>query len=92
MDEDMFVMIIPILLIAIWFYALWSKHRQKMAEIEVRKLAGRAAGPSADYAELEERLQVVERIVTDGSYAVATQIEALRDRRQWAEAPSGKAD
>jgi hypothetical protein len=31
--------------------------------------------------ELEERVRVLERIVTDGSYDLASKIEALRDER-----------
>jgi hypothetical protein len=36
----------------------------------------------ADNRELEDRLRVLERIVTDKGYDVATQIEALRDQRR----------
>ena len=32
--------------------------------------------------EMEDRLRVLERIVTDKGYDVATQIEALRDQRR----------
>ena len=31
---------------------------------------------------MEDRIRVLERIVTDGGYDVATQIEALRDQRR----------
>ena len=47
---------------------------------------GRRAEKAAQYAasnkELEERVAVLERIVTDRGYDVATQIEALRDQRR----------
>ena len=40
------------------------------------------AGPSrAEVERLEQRVRVLERIVTDGGYTLASEIEALRDRR-----------
>ena len=67
--------------LAIPLFAIWLKHRQKIAEMQ----AGAMAGASADkshMSELEERVRVLERIVTDRGYDVATQIEALRDQRR----------
>ena len=39
--------------------------------------------------DLEERVRVLERIVTDSGYNVATQIEALRDQRSVEATDSG---
>ncbi len=39
--------------------------------------------------QLEDRVRVLERIVTDRGYDIATQIEALRDQRRVDEADSG---
>ena len=40
-------------------------------------------GPSrAEVERLEQRVRVLERIVTDGGYTLASQIEALRDDRR----------
>jgi len=41
---------------------------------------------------MEDRIRVLERIVTDGGYNVASQIEALRDTRrvEQLEAPAPK--
>ena len=54
--------------------------REKKLEVE----AGVAAGNAAQYAsrtnELEQRVRVLEQIVTDGGAQTAAQIEALRDR------------
>jgi hypothetical protein len=55
--------------------AIWIKHRQKLAELEAEGAAGRVS-------ELEERTRVLESIVTDRGYDIATQIEALRDQRR----------
>ena len=67
-------------------FAIWTKHRQKIAEMEIqatsRLTAERAAQYAASNSELEERVRVLERIVTDRGYDVATQIEALRDQRR----------
>ena len=59
------------------------------ARLEEKRIAASAATPNVpvDTAavgrieELEERVRVLERIVTDRSYDVASQIEALRDQR-----------
>ncbi|HYD25999.1 MAG TPA: hypothetical protein VEB68_14525, partial [Croceibacterium sp.] len=44
--------------------------------------AEKAAQYAASNQELEDRVRVLERIVTDKGYDVATQIEALRDARR----------
>ena len=64
---------------------VWMKHQQKLAEMGVQTTAQNTAEKAAQYASqiqrLEDRVQVLERIVTDKGYDVATQIEALRDTR-----------
>lgn len=66
--------------------AIWSKHKLKIAEMQVSTTAAATAEKAAQYAshvaELEQRVQVLERIVTDRGYDIATQIEALRDQRK----------
>ncbi len=73
--------------------AIWAKHKQKIAEIEIATTAEHTAEKAAQYASqvqaLEDRVQVLERIVTDRGYDVATQIEALRDTREVEQADSG---
>lgn len=65
--------------------AIWTKHQQKVAEMQIGTTAAATAEKAAQYAsqvsELEDRVRVLERIVTDRGYDVATQIEALRDQR-----------
>ena len=79
-------LIIPILALSIPIIAIWTKHRQRIAEMQVSATADLSAEKAAQYAahtrELEERVRVLERIVTDKGYDVAAQIEALRDVRQ----------
>ena len=74
---------IPILALLITALAIWSRHQQKVAELRLQETAHLTAEKAAQYAahtrELEERVRVLERIVTDKGYNVAAQIEALRD-------------
>ncbi len=66
--------------------AIWAKHQQRLAEMQVDTTAQQTAERAAQYVghvkELEDRVRVLERIVTDKGYDVATQIEALRDQRR----------
>lgn len=72
---------------------IWTKHRQRIAEMQVDATAANTAERAAQYAsqvqKLEDRVRVLERIVTDKGYNVASQIEALRDQRRVDEAGSG---
>lgn len=74
--------LIPILALSIPIVAIWTKHRQKIAELELQAAAEKAAQYATQNTELEERVRVLERIVTDRGYDVATQIEALHDARK----------
>ncbi len=56
------------------------RHREKRLELEAKIAAAKAADP--EYARmLEERLRVLERIVTDKGHGIADEIERLRDDR-----------
>jgi hypothetical protein len=50
--------------------------------LQAQQTAEKAAQYATSNKELEDRVRVLERIVTDGGYDVATQIEALRDTRR----------
>ena len=63
-------------------FIVWTKHQSKMAELRVKETAEKAAQYASHTSELEERVRVLERIVTDKGYDVASQIEALRDARK----------
>ena len=73
--------------------AIWAKHKEKVAQMQVSTTAEHTAEKAAQYASqvqrLEDRVQVLERIVTDKGYDVATQIEALRDTREVERSDSG---
>ena len=84
--EGMLALMIPIFALLIPIVALWTKHQQKMAEMQIGATAEQTAEKAAQYAShiqrLEDRVQVLERIVTDRGYDIAAQIEALRDQRR----------
>ena len=54
------------------------KFREKKLEVEARLAAEKAAQYASRSHELEERVRVLEQIVTDGGAQTAAQIEALR--------------
>ncbi|AIT79428.1 MULTISPECIES: hypothetical protein [Novosphingobium] len=76
-----FAELIPIVALSIPIVAIWTRHQRKMAELQVKATAEKAAQYATSNAELEERVRVLERIITDGGYDTALQIEALRDTR-----------
>ena len=93
MDPSTLGVLIPIFALCIPLMAIWTKHQQKIAEMQVKNTATDTAERAAQYASqvqsLEDRVRVLERIVTDGGYNVAAQIEALRDTRSVEEADGG---
>ncbi|USA38442.1 hypothetical protein [Pelagerythrobacter marinus] len=86
MDVAVLGVMIPIIALMIPIVAIWSRHQQKMAEMNAKSTAEMTAEKAAQYTgqikDLEERVRVLERIVTDRGYDVSTQIEALRDQHR----------
>jgi hypothetical protein len=56
------------------------EHREKRMEIEARLAAEKAAQYAAQTERLEQRVRVLERIVTDKGIDVSDEIERLRDK------------
>jgi hypothetical protein len=56
------------------------EHRERRMEIEARMTAEKAAQYAAHTERLEQRVRVLERIVTDKGLEVSDEIERLRDR------------
>ena len=75
------------------FGIVWIQKSQKLEEKRIAATAEASSEKAAQYAshvqELEGRVRVLERIVTDKGYDVASQIEALRDTRTVEERGSG---
>ena len=66
--------VILLMIIANRFFRL----REKKLEVEAGMAAEKAAQYAARTHELEDRVKVLEQIVTDGGMETAAQIEALR--------------
>lgn len=73
----MSVVVIPAAVI-IYIANRFFKLRERKLEIEAMNAAEKAAQYASQSREMEERLRVVEQIVTDGGVQTAAQIEALR--------------
>ena len=80
--EDVLAMLVPLAPFIMVCFIVWTKHQRKMAEMQVAATAEKAAQYATNARELEERVRVLERIITDGGYDTALQIEALRDTRE----------
>jgi IS5 family transposase len=75
-------LLIPLAPFLLGGLAIWTRHQRRMHEASIQSTAENAAQYASHTRELEERVRVLERIVTDKGYDVATQIEALRDARR----------
>src|SRR5205809_7642402 len=71
------VVAIPTLLI-IYLAKRFFAFREKQLEVDARLAAEKAAQYAASNKELEQRVRVLEQIVTDSGAQTAAQIEALR--------------
>lgn len=77
----MVVVGLPTIMIMLVFNRFF-KYREKKLEVEALNAAEKAAQYASRSHELEERVRVLEQIVTDSGAQTAAQIEALRgDRR-----------
>ena len=74
--------LIPIFGIGCGMLGIWTSHQQKMAKIQAQAAAEKAAQYATQNTHLEDRVRVLERIVTDKGYDISAQIEALRDARK----------
>lgn len=78
-DNETIALLIPLAPFIIGGVAIWTKHQRKLAEINAASTAEKAAQYASNTARLEERVRVLERIVTDRGHGLADEIEALRD-------------
>jgi hypothetical protein len=74
-----FVIGVPTLVFGLIF-SRWFRLKEKKLELEASLAAEKAAQYAAGNAELEARVRVLEKIVTDSGVQTAAQIEALRDK------------
>jgi hypothetical protein len=79
--------IIPVIALCIPIVAIvasmivrpWLKLRERQMEIESQMVAEKAAQYAAHSERLEQRVRVLERIVTDKGLALSDEIDRLRD-------------
>ncbi|GAA0741804.1 hypothetical protein CA233_19640 [Sphingomonas sp. ABOLD] len=57
----------------------WLKHKEAMAQALNAQTAEKAAQYAAQTERLEQRVRVLERIITDRGMGLAEEIETLRD-------------
>lgn len=85
MDLRMMIPILALLIPIVAILAGVMKHWLKLKEREIEAVTRQSAEKAAQYASqterLEQRVRVLERIVTDKGIDVADEIERLRDQR-----------
>jgi hypothetical protein len=75
-------LVVVVMIFSIPLLRMWTNHRKEVMQMQATITAEKAAQYATSNKELEDRVAVLERIVTDRGYDVATQIEALRDQRR----------
>jgi hypothetical protein len=87
MDLGFLIPIIGIVMgVSIPITAIKLKHRERIEQMRLaaansgNRDSGTTDRQAARIEELEDRMAVLERIITDSGVSVAAQIEALRDR------------
>ncbi len=81
---DVFLAFIVIgfpVLACFFIFRSWFRLTEKKLDVEASLAVEKAAQYAASNAELEARVRVLEKIVTDGGYETAAKIEALRAPR-----------
>jgi hypothetical protein len=71
--------LIPLAAIGIAPFRMWLKIKEKQIDAQTNLAAEKSAQYAAHVERIEERLRVIEKIVTDRGVETAAQIEALRD-------------
>ena len=73
--------LIPLAAIGIAPFKMWIKVKERQLESQSGMAAEKAAQYASHTAQLEQRVRVLEQIVTDRGVETAAQIEALRPPR-----------
>lgn len=72
--------LIPLAAIAVKGFRSWLQLKERQLEAQSRETAEKTAQYAAHTERLEQRMRVLERIVTDKGIDVSDEIEKLRDR------------
>ncbi|MEK6541851.1 MAG: hypothetical protein AABZ45_07015 [Pseudomonadota bacterium] len=73
-------LMIPIVAIGFSAFKRWMDMKERLLEQQSSLTAEKAAQYAAHTERLEQRVRVLERVITDSSITVANEIESLRDR------------
>lgn len=73
-------LMIPIAGISFAAFKRWMDMKERLLEQQSSMTAEKAAQYAAHTERLEQRVRVLERVITDSSTIVSNEIEALRDR------------
>ena len=71
--------LIPLAAIGIAPFKMWMRIKEKQIDAQTQLAAEKSAQYAQHMERFEQRLRVVEQIVTDGGAQTAAQIEALRE-------------
>ena len=72
--------LIPLAAIGIAPFKMWIRMKERQLEMQSQMTAEKSAQYAAHTERLEQRMRVLERIITDKGIDVADQIESLRDK------------
>jgi hypothetical protein len=79
-----FSLLVPIIIVSVIFAARsfrhWLRFKERQLETRTHEAAEKAAQYAAKTERLEQRVAVLERILTDRSANLSDEIERLRDR------------
>jgi len=78
MDFGSLAVFIPLAPFMLGGLAIWTRHRHKALELELKIAEARAGEGAMANQRLEHRVRTLERIITDGRSDLAQQIEDLR--------------
>jgi len=81
LDHRTIWILIPLAAIVAGMWRHWMRLKEKQLDAQTRDTAERTAQYAAHTERLEQRVRVLERIVTDKGIVVADEIERLRDDR-----------
>ena len=80
-DQELVAILLFVTIPTILFFTVihrWMKLKERKMELDAVATAEKAAQYATRNNELEQRVRVLEKIVTDGGAETAAQIEALR--------------
>lgn len=92
---DVMALLITVLLptvLLIYLARRWFAYKEKQLEVNAKMAAERAAEYAASNTELEQRVRVLEQIVTDSGAQTAAQIEALRSAKRVKSPAAGRQE